>query len=343
MEIVRKESHMNIIDVFFYKLENFINPRCCKRDFSPYSYKEDESDLYLISVEKENGDFHPLTRWHELFPKGKVDKVIHSLGFSNNDCYAIKLMLSRLGYLLQIDNRQRINKDIHIFFYVFQLTFLKSDNIRNSEVDINYFFRFLCFELGIDNDIYEIFYISKNKLFFRSEKLGEVDFYNLIVEFYEKIEISKNKKAIANTKLFQLSVIDFLFSNNYKMKEIPINDFNKKLINPDCFLLNYKNSAKVIFNSLVDCFNKHQSGGNLLISNMILMNYSYYILKNNKRSVFSLKKHVNNDVIFSSILSSLAFRRIIVDKDYFIGMGLAEYLSLPDGEESILYNLIYSI
>ncbi|AFI88669.1 Hypothetical protein W5S_0543 [Pectobacterium parmentieri] len=33
MEIVRKENHMNIIDVFFYKLENFINPRCYRKDF----------------------------------------------------------------------------------------------------------------------------------------------------------------------------------------------------------------------------------------------------------------------------------------------------------------------
>ncbi len=341
MEIVRKESHMNIIDVFFYKLENFINPRCYRKDFLPYSYKEDERDLHLISVKGENGRLYPLTRWHDIFPKGKVDKIIHSLGFSENDCYAMKIMLSRFGYLFQIDNRQRINKDIHIIFYVFQLIFLKKKT--KNETDINYFFKFLCFELGIGDDVYDKFYVHDNKLFLKSENLGDIDFYEYIIEFYDRVKNTKNTDIIENIKSFQLSVIELLFSKKHKIKEIPINDINKDLINPEFFLLSYKKSKKIIFDSLIDCFNKYQSGENLFISNSILMNYSYYILKNNKRKIMSLKKYVGDDTIFSSIISSIAFRGIAVNEDFFINMGLGEYLNLPDREETTLYNLIYSI
>ncbi|MCU1790566.1 hypothetical protein CUU54_17150 [Pectobacterium polaris] len=331
---------MNIIDVFFYKLENFINPRCYKKDFPPYYYKEDERDLYLVSVKKENGRLHSLTRWYDIFPKGKVDKIIRSMGFSENDCYAIKIILSRFGYLFQIDNRQRMNKDIHVLFYVFQLTFLKLN--KENDGDINYFFKFLCFELGIDDDVYDRFYVYKNKLFLKSEKLGDIDFYKYIIEFYDKIGNIKNKETIVNIKSFQLSVIDFLLSEKYKTPLPPINDINKELISPDFFLLSYNKSKKIIFDSLIDCFNKYQSNENLFISNSILMNYSYYILKNNNKKILSLKRYVGDDAIFSSIISSIAFRGIIVNEKNFIKMGLAEYLNLPDRDETILYNLIYS-
>ncbi|WP_409310343.1 hypothetical protein [Pectobacterium sp. B1J-3] len=341
MESVREDSCINIIDVFFYKLENFINPRCYRKDFLPYYYKEDERDLYLISVRKENGRLHPLTRWYDLFPKGKVDKIIRGIGFSENDCYAIKIMLSRFGYLLQIDNRQRMNKDIHVLFYVFKLTFLKLN--KSDERDVNYFFKFLCFELGIDDDVYNRFYVYNNKLFLKSEKLGDINLYEYIIEFYDKVEDINDKEAIINIKSFQLSVIDFLFSEKYKIPLPPINDVNKELINPEFFLLSYNKSKKIIFDSLIDCFNKYQSNGNLFISNFILMNYSYYVLKNNNKKIMSLKKYVGDDAIFSSIISSIAFRGIMVNEESFIKIGLAEYLNLPDREETILYNLIYTV
>ncbi|ACX86354.1 hypothetical protein Pecwa_0520 [Pectobacterium parmentieri WPP163] len=341
MEIVRKENHMNIIDVFFYKLENFINPRCYRKDFPPYYYKEDERDLYLISVKGENGRLYSLTRWHDIFPKRKIDKITHEIGFSEKDCYAIKMILSRFGYLFQIDNRQRTNKDIHVIFYVFQLIFLKK-NKKNGE-DINYFFKFLCFELGIDDEVYDKFYVHDNRLLLKSEKLGDIDIYNHIIEFYRKIGSNKNREVIENIKSFQLSVMDLLFSKKNEMKEIPINDIKKNLVNPETFLLKYKKSKKIIFDSLIDCFNKYQSNENLFISNSILMNYSYYILKNNNKKIMSLKKYVGDDTIFSLILSSIAFRGIIVNEDTFINMGLAEHLNLPDREETTLYNLIYSI
>ncbi|WP_052332821.1 hypothetical protein [Pectobacterium carotovorum] len=66
----------------------------------------------------------------------------------------------------------------------------------------------------------------------KSENLGDIDFYEYIIEFYDRI---KKTDIIENIKLFQLSVIELLFSKKHKIKEIPINDINKDLINPEFF------------------------------------------------------------------------------------------------------------
>lgn len=333
---------MTLIDVFFYKIEHFLNPRCRNKDISPYVYKEDEADLLLLGVKKDNGHFQPFSRWYELFPRGQVDQIIHKLGFSDDDGYAIKIMLSRFGYLFQIDNRQRINKDIHIFFYVLQLVQLKQEHIRDRAKTINYFFRYLCFELCITDEVYNKFSISDNRLILRSDTLGDIDFYQLIKEIYAQTDNATDNDAICQSRNFQLSVVDLLCSDPKAIKDLPINDINKIWVSPEQFLLQYKKSKKRIFDVLASCFNQHQSNENLLISNIILMNYAYYILQYNKKSIFSLQKYVNNDAIFSNIISALAIRRVVVDKQYFTNAGLGQYLSLSEIENATLYNLIYS-
>lgn len=48
-----------------------------------------------------------------------LQRTLNKLDLSDGETYAFEVLLSRLGYLFQIDNRQRIDKDIFILFYVY--------------------------------------------------------------------------------------------------------------------------------------------------------------------------------------------------------------------------------
>jgi hypothetical protein len=72
-------------------------------------------------------------------------------------------------------------------------------------------------------------------------------------------------------------------------------------------LLILMRNLKTIYRALEQCFDKYQSTKNLLISNFILMNYSYYIVRNNLTDLKSLRRHVSSDM-FRQIISSIVYR-----------------------------------
>lgn len=332
-----------VADAFFYKVRHFTNPRCRQASFSPYVYREDEKDLFQISVAKDRGGFQSLARWFELFQQGMADRTIRRLGLSESDSYAARLMLSRFGHLFQIDNRQRLDKDIHIFFYVFQLMFLKNGGIDRSELHINHFFRMLCFELGMDDEAYEKFQVSGNRLMFLTEGRGCIDFRDFVQDFHEAAQTERERRARHEACLFQLAVMDFLFGDGDAFNGFEVDDTYRHLMSPAVFVRAYRQSRSSVFDALAGCFDGHQSGANLLVANMILMNYAYYVLSRNGRSILALERYLADDALFSSILSALAYRGVGVDKGFFDRMGLADRLIVPDREKIMLYNLIYSM
>ncbi|MDX7640700.1 hypothetical protein SJ741_18560 [Citrobacter portucalensis] len=181
------------------------------------------------------------------------------------------------------------------------------------------------------------------KLFYKTELMGDVDLYGLIESFYNNLSVKKNKVAADNIKRIHLSTIEFFTVKNNALYDFVLNDYNKNLINPDLFLRMYKEKPKIIFNALRDCFDKYQSNENLIVSNFILMNYSYYILRHNPRVILKLKKYIKNDDIFSNILSAIIYRYQGVNKDDFIALGYAKYIKEVNKEGLWLYNLIYSV
>ena len=338
-----QKNYMINFRLFLHKIEHFTNARAVIEEFDGFFYVEDEPGLYLLSVEKDNGRKNSLIRWYDLFPQRVVDKTLHKMGLTDDDVYSVKLILSRFGYFYGLDNRHRSNKDIFIFYYVSQLFFLRDSASEYATESVDYFFRSLCFELSISDDVYNRYFILNGKLFYKTELMGDVDLYGLIESFYNNLSVKKNKVAADNIKRIHLSTIEFFTVKNNALYDFVLNDYNKNLINPDLFLRMYKEKPKIIFNALRDCFDKYQSNENLIVSNFILMNYSYYILRHNPRVILKLKKYIKNDDIFSNILSAIIYRYQGVNKDDFIALGYAKYIKEVNEEGLWLYNLIYSV
>ncbi|HAV2324953.1 TPA: hypothetical protein JHK78_005253, partial [Enterobacter cloacae] len=103
-----------IFEMFLHKIEHFTNARAEIESFGKYIYIQDEPDLFPVCFKKENGKHAELSRWQNCFPKATLQRALNKLDLSDGEKYAFEVLLSRLGYLFQIDNRQRIDKDIFI-------------------------------------------------------------------------------------------------------------------------------------------------------------------------------------------------------------------------------------
>ena len=117
-------------------------------------------------------------------------RALNKLGLSEDGKYAFEVFLSRLGYLFQIDNRQRVDKDIYILFYIYQLFSLK-DNEEDYAIKAKRFLRFLCFEMGMDDDSYNLLCITKDGVCINTSQHGNVSILSLLEQFYVQFEKEK--------------------------------------------------------------------------------------------------------------------------------------------------------
>lgn len=332
-----------IFEMFIHKIEHFTNARAEIESFGKYIYFQDEPDLFPVCFKKVNGKHVELSRWQTCFPKVMFQRALNKLGLSEDGKYAFEVFLSRLGYLFQIDNRQRIDKDIFILFYIYQLFSLKDNKEDYAIKAKSFFLRFLCFEMGMDDDSYNLLCITKDGICINTSQLGNVSILSLLEQFYVQFEKKKNFEDIKSIKHYQSSVLNFLFVANNDRNHLSFNDKNCYLCDPDSFINTYEKSKKTIYRALEQCFDKHQSTKNLLISNFILMNYSYYIVRNNLTDLKSLRRHVSSDM-FRQIISSIVYRGFFVNEDEIFKVVGNEYdISLEKNEARMRFNLIYSI
>ncbi|WP_445373794.1 hypothetical protein ACSLVK_14940 [Photorhabdus tasmaniensis] len=340
-----RNPKINIYDIFSYKLENFLNVRSCKKEFDNLFYIEEEKDLFLIGAKKSNGYAVTFTRWHDLVSLKKLKKKLFEKGFNEEDCESIVLILSRLPYLFQINNRERMNQDIFIFYYVLQLACCKDDDEFNIDDKIkNFMFRFLLFELSMDYESYTRFKIEDDDILFYPHDGKKIKLSSIINFMYDTLQEEKNKELdlLFLIKDFQLDVIEFLTKPRRIEDIIKLNDYNLYLIEPSVFMRTYKYSYKKIVSALVDATNKWQSTNNLFISNMIIMNYSYYILKNNSRGIMKLKRFIKDDKLFSDILTVIVKRNFHIKEEFLFNPELQKYIKKKTKKEAFFYNIIYS-
>lgn len=340
-----EDDNVNIFALFLYKLENFLNARACRKPFGNVFYAEDERSLFLVASKKSNGKPVSFTRWHDLFSISRLEQRMLAKGFSEQDCYIVNLVLSRFGYLLDIDNRQRTNKAYFIFFYVLQLITLKNNPIEDDGNVKNYMLRFLLFELSIDYDSYRRFYIQNHKLLYSSDYKGDVDFLEVIETIYDVLEVEKRKEKslLFTIKSYHESIVNFLVTPDNEDYRIDFNDYNSEFIYPDFFLKMLSNDMRKVFNAIIDAVDVHQSTYNLFVSNMILMNYSFYTLKDNPRNIVKLKKYIHNEKLFFQVMSALINRRMCIQKEDFKGLNLGIDLDAIEEVDSSLYNILYTI
>ncbi|QBC02396.1 hypothetical protein [Enterobacter cloacae] len=330
-----------IFEMYLHKIEHFTNARAEIDSFGKYFYVQDEPDLFSVCFKKEKGKPAELSRWQTCFPKIMFHRSLKKLGLSEDGMYAFEVFLSRLGYLFQIDNRQRIDKDIFILFYIYQLVSLKNSKEDYAIKAKNYFLRFLCFEMGMDYDSYNLLCITNDGLCINTIQHDNVSVLSLLEQFYLQLGKKKDLEDTQSIKHYQLSVLSFLFIEDKENNHLLFNDTNCYLSDPNTFMYTYKKSKKVIYKALEQCFDKYQSTKNLLISNFILMNYSYYIVRDNLEDLKALRKNVSQDV-FEKIISAIVYRGFFVDEAKILKL-IDEYNVKPEREGYMLFNLIYSI
>lgn len=335
---------MDIFDLLSYKLENFLNVRPYPKALGAVFYEEDEPALLTAVARKRNGAPFSVSRWHDLFSVSAFEKAMLKNGFTEPDCYALLLVLSRFGYLLEIDNRQRTNKQYFIFFYLIQLISLKNSALDADAHLRNYMLRFLLFELSIDDEAYRRFSIEGNQLMMATDGLGPVAFLEVIDRVYKTIKADSRKEheLLSTLKTFQTSTVRLLTEPDETHYRFAINDRHSELMYPDVFLLTYAQDPKKIFDALIDAVNPLQSTANLFVSNMVVMNYAFHILKDKPRDVLKLKKHVRDEALFGQLLEVIIRRRMGVDKALFEKIPTGQDLALINDEHTAFYNILYS-
>lgn len=335
---------MDIFDLLSYKLENFLNVRPYPNALGAVFYKEYEPSLLTVVARKHDGAPFSVSRWHDLFSTSAFEKAVLKNGFTESDCYALLLVLSRFGYLLEIDNRQRTNKEYFIFFYLIQLISLKNSALDADARLRNYMFRFLLFELSIDDEAYRRFSIEGNQLKMATDGLGSVIFLDVIDLVYKAIKADSRKEhELLNTlKTFQTSTVRLLTEPDDTRYRFAINDRNSELMYPDVFLPTYAQDRQKIFDALIDAVNPLQSTANLFVSNMVVMNFAFHILKEKPREILKLKKHVRDEALFGQLLEVIIMRRMAVNKAMFEKIPTGHDLSLIGDEQALFYNILYS-
>jgi len=286
-----------------------------------------------------------VSRWQDLFSVSAFKKAMSKIGFSEPDCYALLLVLSRFGYLLEIDNRQRINKDYFVFFYVIQLICLKNSPLDADASIRNYMLRFLLFELGIDDEAYRRFSITDDQMVMATDTLGPLAFLDVIDLIYEALRADSRKEhaLLATLKNYQTSVVKLLAQPDGQRYRLALNDRYSEFMYPDVFLDTCTQDRKRIYDALIDTVNPLQSTENLFVSNIILMNYSFHVLKNRPREISRLKTYVNDELLFGKILEALIHRRMAVDRATFETIGIGHDLASVKDDHKSFYNILYSL
>lgn len=334
---------MDIFDLLSYKLENFLNVRPYPKALGAVFYKEDEPSLLNVVAKKHNGAPFSVSRWRDLFSTSAFEKAMLKNGFTEPDCYALLLVLSRFGYLLEIDNRQRTNKEYFIFFYLIQLISLKNSTLDADSRLRNYMLRFLLFELSIDDEAYRRFSIEGNQLMMATDGLGSVAFLDVIDLVYKAIKADSRKEhqLLSTLKTFQTSTVRLLSEPDDTHYRCAINDRHSELMYPDVFLPTYAQDRQKIFDALIDAVNPLQSTANLFVSNMVVMNYAFHVLKDKPHEILKLKKHVRDEALFGQLLEVIIMRRMAVNKALFEKIPTGHDLSLIKDEQTAFYNILY--
>ncbi|RNF86222.1 hypothetical protein [Montanilutibacter psychrotolerans] len=336
---------MSIFNLLSYKLENFLNIRPFPKELGTVFYEEDEPSLLSVVARKHDGATVYLSRWQDLFSKRAFEDSMSKVGFTEPDCYAILLVLSRFGHLLEIDNRQRANKDYFIFFYLIQLISLKNSPLDADARLRNHMIRFLLFELSIDDEAYRRFSIKDNQLTMATDTLGPVAFLDVIDLAYKVIEFNDRREheLPSTLKNYQTSVVKLLTEPDGTIHRFRLNDRHSELMYPDVFLQAYDQNNKQIFDALIDAVNPLQSTENLFVSNVVLMNYSFHVLKNKPREILKLRRYISDEALFGKLLEAIITRRMGVNKALFEKVPTGQDLSLIKDDQTSFYNILYSL
>lgn len=328
----------NIFDLFKYKLSCFLNSRSKIKRWKGISYVKWEAGVFDLNVVVGRGKINLIT-WYDHLPNyDRVRNNIVSRYFTDNDFECIKILLSRIGYLFRV-NDICSDKDYRLFFFITQLANIKniSSNVSKNELMTSLCQQLLC-ELFMSYEDFSRFKISDNNFLFHTEKCGYVNVIDVINILF------LSDKSESGNKLggFYLSVIDFLFVRDKVKYHYDFNDTNEKFIYPDFFISKEKNEKiKIKLSKLIgDILNPLQSTNEVFVSNILLMNIIFYILKDNPGYLMDIYIDLDDDFLFFCFLEAVIKRRLIIGKEHFSGLNFENYLQRIKLNETQFYNIL---
>ncbi|MFK9070805.1 MULTISPECIES: hypothetical protein [Proteus] len=319
---------MDITKIYQYKLRKLFNPRVLPFEHDILFLQTWEGELdEIISVKLKNKSALYLSWWNELFNSKKIDEIISDEPYDQN-YYQFFSFLRILPNLLSINRTENFyNKNLFSSYIVSQLksdlSFLgkEKENTYKTEL-INYLF----YDMGFA----DYFIVEDNKLYFRysSDEVIKVD--ELINATYDLVLKYSNEKYHDDFNIIkkqQIEIVNFLLEKDENFI-FTLEDQCLIYLSPEKFIKTYKNDTDKIFKILASFLSKDQAALNVFVSKMIIMNYNYYILKNNPNEILKLKAFCRRDNLkFFLLLKSIIDLHFFVRKEDFKELHLEYYLS----------------
>ncbi|WP_369934056.1 hypothetical protein [Xanthomonas tesorieronis] len=310
---------MDVFGLLAHKLENVLGIRPCPREFGPLFYKEDEPSLFCVAARKRDGSAVLASRWHDLFSVAAFEKAMAKTGFTEADCHALLLVLSRFGYLLEIDNRRRTNGERAVFFCLIQLIDMKNGTLDTQARLRSALLRALLFELSIDDETWRRFGIEGDRMVMATDALGLVPFLEVVDLAYAAIKAdSRKERALFYIlKDYQAGLIRLLAEPDAAVHRFGVGEGSGELMYPDVFLRAYAHDRGRIFAALVDALRPSQSAEAVFVSDMTLMNYCFHVLQDRPEEIVELQRHVDDATLFVRLQDALSERRMAIGKALF--------------------------
>ncbi|EPU3837449.1 hypothetical protein ACVWU7_000942 [Providencia stuartii] len=324
---------INLNDMYQYKLKSLFNSRVPPINDKIMAFTEWDNNMEKnLSLNIKNNTPLISSEWNDLFYSDKLNEVF--LKKNNTNYYLFFNFLKVLPSIFIINkNIYYKNKNLYISYFINQLkikfNFKMEENINESELKSE-LFNYLIYELGAGNRYDKLFRIKNNQLFFNLEGDNHIEvksLINLTHSILMETVDDKNTKYIETIKIFYLATVDFLLNSNDGY-HLPYNDIYIDYTNPNTFIDNYLKNKDDVFKVLVGCMNEGQSKCNIFISEIIYMNYIYYVLRGNPSKILDLEEYCNKTKIsFLKIINRIINRRFYVNMKSFKGINLGMYLS----------------
>ncbi|WP_342426721.1 hypothetical protein [Paenibacillus sp. FSL L8-0158] len=329
---------MSFSKIYDYKLRAYFNERISdlNHEYLFYSYPDQEQNLRVLTLNINEQDHISLVRWHDLFDRSLLTKMDHSI-LSVTDAELLIRLLSLIFNVFDVHKDVVYRrKNLFCFYYQYQVSHLaERGNEFSLTQDRLFFLHYLLYELGLGDDIYDRLTIENNKIMYRMEDAQQYDLHILIDILHEHINKNKTdmdtRAALGRIKILQGQLVNFILGS-HEVYDFPFDDFNKPFAEATLFIQAYNSNKHRVLEVLIDCINEHQSPTEQFISHLILMNYSYFVLKSNPSEITYLKLFCKKKPgVFMKVLTALLEIRFFIDKSSFTNAGINYYLSRIKG------------
>ncbi|MDN4088552.1 hypothetical protein [Paenibacillus polymyxa] len=329
---------MSFSEIYDYKLRAYFNERISdlSHEYLFYSYPDQEQNLRILTLNINEQDHISLVRWHDLFDRSLFTKMDHPI-LSVTDAERLIRLLALIFNMFDIHKDAVYSrKNLCCVYYQYQVSHLaERGNEFSLTQDRLFFLHLLLFELGLGDDIYDRLTIENNKILYSMEDAQQYDLHILIDMLHEHINKNKmdmdTRATLGKIKILQGQLVNFILGS-HDVYDFPYDDFNKSFAEATIFIQAYNSNKNRALEVLIDCINEHQSPTEQLISNMILMNYSYFVLKSNPSEITYFKCFCKKKPgVFMKVLTALLELGFFVDNTIFANAGIPYDLSRVKG------------